>query len=135
MFLSNCCHSSFFVFIAFVVFSVCWFFFVCVFCLDLFVFFVFFSSRSRHTSCALVTGVQTCALPILRPVGATVRRAAVQDARRRRAGDHHRHHHQRRPHRQDGRRLAVGRGPRLRVAQDQGRQGHRRRHRAGPGDL
>src|SRR3546814_8107238 len=28
-------------------------------------FFVFFfSSRRRHTSCALVTGVQTCALPI-----------------------------------------------------------------------
>src|SRR3546814_8493277 len=26
----------------------------------------FFSSRRRHTSCALVTGVQTCALPILR---------------------------------------------------------------------
>src|SRR3546814_15761134 len=26
--------------------------------------FVFFSSRSRHTSCALLTGVQTCALPI-----------------------------------------------------------------------
>src|SRR3546814_5758803 len=25
----------------------------------------FFSSRRRHTSCALVTGVQTCALPIL----------------------------------------------------------------------
>src|SRR3546814_2731018 len=24
----------------------------------------FFSSRKRHTSCALVTGVQTCALPI-----------------------------------------------------------------------
>src|SRR3546814_19349792 len=24
----------------------------------------FFSSRTRHTSCALVTGVQTCALPI-----------------------------------------------------------------------
>src|SRR3546814_5126184 len=30
-----------------------------VFCL-----FFFFSSRRRHTSCALVTGVQTCALPI-----------------------------------------------------------------------
>src|SRR3546814_4497163 len=30
--------------------------FVCVF---------FFSSRRRHTRCALVTGVQTCALPIL----------------------------------------------------------------------
>src|SRR3546814_6904358 len=26
---------------------------------------LFFSSRRRHTSCALVTGVQTCALPIL----------------------------------------------------------------------
>src|SRR3546814_5516349 len=32
-------------------------------------FIFFFSSRRRHTSCALVTGVQTCALPIL-----TVRR-------------------------------------------------------------
>src|SRR3546814_5162571 len=31
---------------------------VCVF------FFFFFSSRIRHTRCALVTGVQTCALPI-----------------------------------------------------------------------
>src|SRR3546814_10551084 len=28
--------------------------------------FFFFSSRRRHTRCALVTGVQTCALPILR---------------------------------------------------------------------
>src|SRR3546814_9007381 len=27
-------------------------------------FLFFFSSRRRHTSCALVTGVQTCALPI-----------------------------------------------------------------------
>src|SRR3546814_1338504 len=26
--------------------------------------FCFFSSRRRHTRCALVTGVQTCALPI-----------------------------------------------------------------------
>src|SRR3546814_3502168 len=32
-------------------------FFLCVF-------FFFFSSRRRHTRCALVTGVQTCALPI-----------------------------------------------------------------------
>src|SRR3546814_3687480 len=30
----------------------------------LFYFFFFFSSRRRHTRCALVTGVQTCALPI-----------------------------------------------------------------------
>src|SRR3546814_2386378 len=29
--------------------------------------FFFFSSRRRHTSCALVTGVQTCALPISNP--------------------------------------------------------------------
>src|SRR3546814_5177290 len=29
----------------------------------------FFSSRRRHTRCALVTGVQTCALPILENQG------------------------------------------------------------------
>src|SRR3546814_4815115 len=29
----------------------------------------FFSSRRRHTRCALVTGVQTCALPIYRKGG------------------------------------------------------------------
>src|SRR3546814_6331241 len=28
----------------------------------------FFSSRRRHTRCALVTGVQTCALPILQNI-------------------------------------------------------------------
>src|SRR3546814_10976874 len=32
-------------------------------CVSLLLFF-FFSSRRRHTRCALVTGVQTCALPI-----------------------------------------------------------------------
>src|SRR3546814_8788271 len=31
----------------------------------------FFSSRRRHTRCALVTGVQTCALPISWYVGFT----------------------------------------------------------------
>src|SRR3546814_5128325 len=30
----------------------------------LYIFLFFFSSRRRHTRCALVTGVQTCALPI-----------------------------------------------------------------------
>src|SRR3546814_19939588 len=30
-------------------------------------FLFFFSSRRRHTRCALVTGVQTCALPISQP--------------------------------------------------------------------
>src|SRR3546814_7350521 len=32
-------------------------------------YFFFFSSRRRHTSCALVTGVQTCALPISPIIG------------------------------------------------------------------
>src|SRR3546814_13069224 len=32
-------------------------------------FFFFFSSRRRHTRCALVTGVQTCALPIANVFG------------------------------------------------------------------
>src|SRR3546814_10809854 len=33
----------------------------------IYVYVLFFSSRRRHTRCALVTGVQTCALPISRP--------------------------------------------------------------------
>src|SRR3546814_2415012 len=37
---------------------------ICNFLNLMFVF--FFSSRRRHTRCALVTGVQTCALPISR---------------------------------------------------------------------
>src|SRR3546814_11412250 len=36
----------------------------CSFCLLVM---FFFSSRRRHTRCALVTGVQTCALPIFTP--------------------------------------------------------------------
>src|SRR3546814_6794889 len=42
---------------------------VCLFCF-------FFSSRRRHTRCALVTGVQTCALPIF----ATQMGCSVEDA-------------------------------------------------------
>src|SRR3546814_7613725 len=34
----------------------------------------FFSSRRRHTRCALVTGVQTCALPILQLAAGQARR-------------------------------------------------------------
>src|SRR3546814_9866208 len=41
--------------------SIVMFVFVCLLVVCLF----FFSSRRRHTRCALVTGVQTCALPIL----------------------------------------------------------------------
>src|SRR3546814_8696074 len=49
--------------------------------------FFFFSSRRRHTRCALVTGVQTCALPIykndlleatLRDLANTLRREVVE---------------------------------------------------------
>src|SRR3546814_10270924 len=39
-----------------------------LFCLLFLVYFVF-SSRRRHTSCALVAGVQTCALPICHRAG------------------------------------------------------------------
>src|SRR3546814_2363144 len=39
--------------------------FLCTLVLSgIFICFFFFSSRRRHTRCALVTGVQTCALPI-----------------------------------------------------------------------
>src|SRR3546814_6913424 len=54
------------------------------FCMSVF-FFFFFSSRRRHTRCALVTGVQTCALPIfvagvLEDEGYEARNAADSDA-------------------------------------------------------
>src|SRR3546814_15421188 len=44
----------------------------------------FFSSRRRHTRCALVTGVQTCALPIfrretLRPAARPVHRSTTKN--------------------------------------------------------
>src|SRR3546814_10843850 len=45
----------------------------------------FFSSRRRHTRCALVTGVQTCALPISRPADENLV-AAIADQRVRKAG-------------------------------------------------
>src|SRR3546814_4180936 len=43
----------------------------------------FFSSRRRHTRCALVTGVQTCALPIFPEIGTEAARltGAVLEAR------------------------------------------------------
>src|SRR3546814_3924914 len=78
--------------------------YVYMFMLDVMFFvyiFFFFSSRRRHTRCALVTGVQTCALPIY--IGA--RAALVDDGQvglellGQRAGAHHaadvgRHDHQ-----------------------------------------
>src|SRR3546814_8911055 len=56
----------------------CWFVVSRTFCfVFLFVLF-FFSSRRRHPRCALVTGVQTCALPIYD--AAAVRRHLDRDA-------------------------------------------------------
>src|SRR3546814_12795202 len=67
----------------------------------MFYLYFFFSSRRRHTRCALVTGVQTCALPILairrEIIGAVGREeiagrrrfaAATGRCRRRRETDH-----------------------------------------------
>src|SRR3546814_2124471 len=48
---------------------------LCLLCVRLF---FFFSSRRRHTRCALVTGVQTCALPI------SARQAAREQEEKRR---------------------------------------------------
>src|SRR3546814_3668404 len=45
----------------------------------------FFSSRRRHTRCALVTGVQTCALPIL--LVHVIARARARDGADARADD------------------------------------------------
>src|SRR3546814_5571086 len=44
----------------------------CCVCTTPVMFFFFFSSRRRHTRCALVTGVQTCALPIWPPGAAGI---------------------------------------------------------------
>src|SRR3546814_2881127 len=46
--------------------SVLFFHVVSLYCLVILLFSFFFSCRRRHTRCALVTGVQTCALPIWR---------------------------------------------------------------------
>src|SRR3546814_4432341 len=68
--------------------------YLCMFSLHLYVYFItcyplsfFFSSRRRHTRCALVTGVQTCALPIysrlaanLATLGKLVRNPSLQTA-------------------------------------------------------
>src|SRR3546814_17964099 len=45
---------------------------------------VFFSSRRRHTRCALVTGVQTCALPIFRNSRGSCRAGSLPRSPRRR---------------------------------------------------
>src|SRR3546814_6640544 len=58
----------------------CLLFYFYVFVCVVVCFFFFFASRRRHTRCALVTGVQTCALPILRERGALPVRDGQADA-------------------------------------------------------
>src|SRR3546814_2381321 len=48
----------------------------------------FFSSRRRHTRCALVTGVQTCALPIF-ALGLEDRQRTLVEGAEDRVVDHH----------------------------------------------
>src|SRR3546814_11082911 len=50
-------------------------------CIGVIIFF-FFSSRRRHTRCALVTGVQTCALPICAMPAPTSTTSAAQQTGR-----------------------------------------------------
>src|SRR3546814_12771384 len=70
--------------------------------------FFFFSSRRRHTRCALVTGVQTCALPISPWPKARQRRqpeqliGGIRESDRRQFRHHHRPHH---PDRSEERRV------------------------------
>src|SRR3546814_4680795 len=66
----------------------------------------FFSSRRRHTRCALVTGVQTCALPISQLAR---RDARPHDHRRRRRNPSDRQQrHGDRPRRESPRRDHLG---------------------------
>src|SRR3546814_2845815 len=51
-------------------------------------YFFFFSSRRRHTRCALVTGVQTCALPISSIVRILVNRLRFEEILKRHSAIH-----------------------------------------------
>src|SRR3546814_5486316 len=80
--------------------------------------FFFFSSRRRHTRCALVTGVQTCALPIL---GLAAKHRLYYEGRRVRRNP------KRQGVRRDPKRQGVRRDPKRQgVRRDPKRQGVRR---------
>src|SRR3546814_3550644 len=52
---------------------------LCLWSCSVCVYLFFFSSRRRHTRCALVTGVQTCALPISSQSSRACIRRSVED--------------------------------------------------------
>src|SRR3546814_8643931 len=62
-------------YLSLLVLFICMWYWVSLFVLVCYYF--FFSSRRRHTRCALVTGVQTCALPISETLSLV---PAMQDA-------------------------------------------------------
>src|SRR3546814_4627337 len=96
---------------------------------------LFFSSRRRQTRCALVTGVQTCALPILPPAWTDVWicphprghvQATGRDARRRKQYRYHPRWREVRDETKYHRMLAFGRALpaiRERLSRDMSRQG------------
>src|SRR3546814_8518110 len=88
--------------------------------------FFFFSSRRRHTGCALVSGVQTCALPIsryFRPDRQRPRKARHRPARYARVGQSHG------PGQGPGRTLCQGASRRPWLAAVLAGGGHRLLHR------
>src|SRR3546814_10729888 len=86
--LSSCCRTIF-IMLAYI-------FCICIVLLVFSFLFFFFSSRRRHTRCALVTGVQTCALPIWVERGHQHEQQAQQ-----RAGDREHHVHRQAEHADD----------------------------------
>src|SRR3546814_1237285 len=82
-------------------------------CYIVFDLFFFFSSRSLHTRCALVTGFQTCALPIS---GCELYHRRPRDDRRRDDGDGRLVGRRRVQHRTDGPRTLHGHAERARPA-------------------
>src|SRR3546814_1191805 len=61
---------------------------LCMFCIHVVIVVFFFSIRRRHTRCALVTGVQTCALPIFLRQGQSISMTGSV-ARNRVTGEHY----------------------------------------------
>src|SRR3546814_14425843 len=88
-------------------------------CFVYIIFLFFFSSRRRHTRCALVTGVQTCALPISRassaPRGRVPRRAPLRRRRPCFASLRRRGRRGCRPRRRDRKSVVSGKSVSVRV--------------------
>src|SRR3546814_1124722 len=83
----------------------------------------FFASRRRHTRCALVTGVQTCALPISqlhRPIGVVARQR--ESVRARRVPEPEEQNMKRGPQRRGPAKAQAGQPPNEQRRRDRGEQ-------------